>query len=248
LEQQTHHERTRSGDRDGSGAGPPPRRQLVIGGSVLGVVLTVVLAFAAYGAVRDVPYRCFTKEVLEQTGLPIHTGFLACGTWFLWVLAGAGGLLAAAVLARDGRGDRRVPFFLAATALTCLLFLDDFVMLHDRLLPRLGAPEELLYAAYALLLVTLLVRFRSQFVQGGALLAAAAGAFWAASLAADFLQEHWRIHAHVFEDGAKMAGTALWAAFMVSSCLAAVRAAPLRPEEPSNRADAEERPAPAAQP
>lgn len=75
----------------------------------------------------------------------------------------------------------------------------------------------------------LLVRFRRQFVGSGVLLAVAAGAVWAASVAVDFVQGQWGIHALALEDGAKLIGTALWAAFMVWSNLAAVAGGPHKP-------------------
>jgi hypothetical protein len=177
-------------------------------------------------ALIDEPFKTFTKEAAEQAGLASYTGALAEITWFLWVVAGSAGALAVAALARGDRHDDRIPFFVGTTALTTLLLLDDFAMLHDEWLPVIGVPEEAVYLVYAVILVVLLVRFRSGFASGGALLALAAGACWAVSLGADFLQEHWEIHAHLVEDGAKIMGTALWTAFMVWSHLRNVHAVP----------------------
>lgn len=195
----------------------PLRRQAEIAALVAVLVLGLMGAFAVLGRTVDVPYSVFTKEVVEQVGAPSYTGFLAHITWFLWAAAATAGLLTAILLWRLNARDRRVLFFLAASALTAVLLLDDFAMLHEQVMPRLGIPEEALYAFYAACLVALLVWFRPQFAAGGALLAVAAGSFWALSLGADFVQEHVGIHAHFIEDGAKMTGTALWAAFMLTS-------------------------------
>jgi hypothetical protein len=176
------------------------------------------------GMAIDVPFRVFTKEVAEQFRARGYVGFLAHITWFLWVVAGTSGLLAAAALWQRDRKDRRIRFFLATTALTALLLLDDFVMLHEWI-----PTEELLYLAYALMLAGLLLWFRPQFVRAGALLAVLAGALWAVSIGADFIQETWDLDSYVIEDGAKIMGTALWAAFMFWGCLAVVNERPLGP-------------------
>ncbi len=212
-------------ERRDATVGPPLGRQLAVGAVVVAVSLALLGAFGVLGAVLDVPYRIFTKEIAEQFVVASYTGFLAHITWFLWVVAGTAGLLAAAVLRRLDRRDRRIRFFLGTSLLTAVLLLDDFAMLHEQWLPRAGIPEEGLYAFFAVILVVLLLRFRPQFAAGGALLAVAAGASWAASLGADFVQEVWEIHAHAVEDGAKLVGTALWAAFMVWSSLAAIGSA-----------------------
>ena len=186
--------------------GPPLRQQIAVGALVAALVLTLLVGFGVVGVVRHVSYRVFTREVVEQTGVATYTGFLAHITWFLWVVAGTAGLLAAAVLRRRDPSDRRILFFLGTSALTGLLLLDDFVMLHERVWPKLGVPQETLYAVYAVILAALLLRFRRQFVGGGALLAVAAGACWAASLAFDLTAEHWGIPNGAVEDGAKMIG------------------------------------------
>jgi hypothetical protein len=190
------------------------------------LTLALLLAFAVLGAILEKPYGVFTKEVAEQAGVASYTGFLAHITWFLWVIAVSAGMLAAAVLWRAGHVDRRLAFFVATSLFTSLLLLDDFAMLHEQWLPRIGIFEEALYAFYALSLVALLLVFWAQFVRVGALLAMAAGAFWAISVASDLIQEHWGIHAHAIEDGAKMIGTALWAAFMTTGALAVLDAGP----------------------
>ena len=206
--------------------GPPLRQQAVVGAAVVTLVVVLLVGFGVVGAVRDEPYSVFTREVIEQTGVKTYTGFLAHITWFLWVVAGTAGLLAAAVLRRLNPRDPRIPFFLGTSALTGLLLFDDFVMLHERVMPKVGIPQEAQYALYAVILVVLLLWFRPQFKEGGALLAVAAGAFWAVSIASDIPNERWSIPGSAVEDGAKMIGTALWAAFMVWSCLRSVGVEP----------------------
>lgn len=219
-------------------SGPPLGRQLAVAAAVVAAAVTLLGFFGVAGAVIEVPFKVFTKEIAEQFDAASYTGALAHITWFLWVVAGTAGVLAAEVLRRRGVHDRRVPFFLGTSALTALLLLDDFAMLHEQWLPKAGMPEEALYLAFAAGLVVLLIWFRPQFVHGGVLLAVLAGAFWAASLGMDVVQEQWEIHAHAVEDGAKLVGTALWAAFMVWSSLAAMDGASRRTTPPDDPAGA----------
>lgn len=213
-------------DLHGESPGPPLRQQAVVGAAVVALVVVLLAGFGVVGVVRDEPYSVFTREVIEQTGAKTYTGFLAHVTWFLWVVAGTAGLLAAAALRRRDPRDRRIPFFLGTSALTGLLLVDDFAMLHERVLPKVGIPQEAQYGLYAVILLALLLWFRPQFKGGGALLAVAAGAFWAVSIASDIPNERWGIPGCAAEDGAKMIGTALWAAFMVWSCLRSVGVEP----------------------
>ncbi len=196
---------------------PSLRRQAAVAGVVVALVLALLGGMALLGASIQVPFRVFTKEVAEQFQARGYVGFLAHITWFLWVVAGTAGMLAAALLWQRDRRDRRIGFFLGTSLLTAWLLFDDFVMFHEWF-----PIENALYAMYAVILALLLLRFRAQFVRSGALLAVMAGAFWAASIFFDVLQERWQIHAYVLEDGSKMIGTALWTAFMVWSCLRAV--------------------------
>lgn len=212
--------------------GPPLGQQAAVAALVVTLVLALLAACGVVGVVRDTPFRLFTKEVVEQTGVPTLSGFLAHITWFLWVVAGTAGLLAAAMLRRLDPGDRRIRFFLSTSALTAVLLFDDFVMFHERLMPKTGIPQQALYALYAVVLVALLLRFRTQFARGGALLAVAAGAFWAASVVFDLSQERWGFPNAAVEDGSKMIGTALWAAFMVWSSLTSMRVEPQNPCQP----------------
>lgn len=194
----------------------PPRRQVALATMVVAAGVATLAAFGVAGAVLDEPFRVFTKEPVEQfDDVAPYTGVLAHLTWMLWAAAGAISLFTAVVRAQIDATGRDVRFLIAAGGLTAVLLLDDVVMLHDRALPRVGVPEEALYAGYAGAFVVILLRFPTQVLRGDVLIALASGAAWALSLVADFLQEHAGIHAHAFEDGAKMIGAALWALYLV---------------------------------
>ena len=199
-------------------------KQLQVGGTVIGAVLLAMACAAVIGAIANEPYSVFTKEPVEQLGgiLEPYYGVLAHLTWFLWVAGGTAAVLATVILRKVTPSDRRAGFLLTSALLTATLLADDFLLLHDRVLPHFGIPEEVLYVTYGSAFLVLLRWFRSELVERDMLLALAAGSFWAVSLGFDFLQEHFGWHAHVFEDGSKMVGTALWATFLVRRSFGAI--------------------------
>ncbi len=204
------------------------REQALVGALVAGVVLGVMAGAAAIGAIANEPFSVFTKEPIEQFApSKPYAGVLAHLTWFLWVIGGAAAVLASAVLHRMAAADRRIGFLLTSTLLTTALLADDFLLLHDHVLPHFGIPKELPYLVYALVFFVLLLRFRPQIAEGGVLLALGAGAMWAMSLGVDLLdtkliQERFNVSGHALEDGAKLLGTALWATFLVRASLRAI--------------------------
>lgn len=219
-------------------AGTGFRDQALIGASVILVALVLLALVGMVGAVLGEPFQVFTKEPVEQFDAGrAYTGILAHVTWFLWVVGLSLALFATYMLRRQRPGDPRIGFLLATSALTAVLLADDFMLVHDRIFPSVGLPEEGLYVGYAIGLVILLVRFGREFRQADFFLAVAAGAFWGLSLVMDFIQEHAGIHLHVIEDSAKLIGTALWAAFLVrASRTAVLDCVAIRPGRSTDRA------------
>ena len=221
--------------RPDTSATRPLRRQIADGVLVMTLALALLALVGAFGAWRDIPFAVFAKEPVEQAHLRPYVGFLAHITWFLWVVAGTSGVLAAIELRRRHLDPHRVRFFGWTVLLTGLLLFDDFTMLHDGVFPDLNIPQETLYAAYAAFLLVMLVRYRREFLPGGILLALMAGAFWAFSLAFDSIGELYEIQVHVVEDGAKLLGTSFWAAFMVRSGLYSLRSVQCATDEATTR-------------
>lgn len=83
-----------------------------------------------------------------------------------WTTGAAIALFAACLLARARAPAERVHFHLGAGLFTTLLTLDDFFLIHDDLAQRyLGLHERVIYAAYALLFVVLVVRCRREILR-----------------------------------------------------------------------------------
>lgn len=102
-------------------------------------------------------------------------------------------------------------------ALTAVLFLDDFFLLHESLYTTiLGAPELAVYAVYGIAGLAFAWRFRRLLgAEAGALLVLAATAF-VLSTAMDLALPG----RHLLEDGLKLLGIVLWTIFFVGLSVA----------------------------
>jgi len=210
--------------------GPPLRRQAARAALAAAAAGLVLGGFVVLGELVDRPFRYFSKEPVETLGGPGYVGWLAHLGSVVWLAGGASALLAGAVLRLERR--RGAGFLLAAGALTAALVADDLFLLHETVYPALGVPEEVVYATYGVLLVTVAARWRHDVGRHDAALLALALALWAASVGADVVQETRGAlpHHHLLEDGLKLVGTALWTTFLVAAAgrdlRRAVRGAP----------------------
>jgi hypothetical protein len=186
-------------------------RILVLWGPVIGALLLSV----GVGVQPWVDARLLFLDPLAaaQTAPCCHAYFGAMSTLgvFGWAMAAGLCALTAAVLA--ARGDRQAGFFLAALALTALLGLDDALMIHETVGPRLGVAQNLLLAVYAVLGVVYLWPARRRlFEPGGALLIVAIAGF-GVSLGIDVVLSDAQAWVAVVEDAAKFVGITAWLMF-----------------------------------
>jgi hypothetical protein len=166
----------------------------------------------------------------------VHTNGLCCGVYFgamsnlgilLWSAAASCCAFAWLVLASPRRSAER-PFLGAAALLSAALCVDDFFLLHERVLPALGVAQEIVLVAYAVAGVAYLLVFRREIMDRHALVLLIALACLGASLGIDLLVKG--DVAQILEDAAKFVGIAGWAFFHVLRALEAVRAAAPRDE------------------
>ncbi|TYP85257.1 hypothetical protein BD830_101216 [Maritimibacter alkaliphilus HTCC2654] len=67
-----------------------------------------------------------------------------------WIVGATAAACAAIVLRASGAPSRTVAFMTSAGLLTAALGLDDLLLLHERILPKLGIPQKAILLAYAL--------------------------------------------------------------------------------------------------
>lgn len=126
-----------------------------------------------------------------------------------------------------GRGPHLMALMLAQAALlTGFLGIDDLIMLHDSVFPRLGVPEKVTFGVYGLLgLAYLVANWRLILKEEPWLFLAAVG-FLVLSLGVDATDNKaqllWK---QLLEEGAKLMGIAGWCVWHVRLANRAVRGA-----------------------
>ncbi len=137
----------------------------------------------------------------------------------LWAAAAAIAAFAASLT--SAKDMRR--FFIATSAVTAFLMIDDLFMLHEEALPGIGAPEPVVYAFYLAGAAIYGAVYSRRILAGRAALAILAALAMAASLIEDQTKLLWPIHDFV-EDGAKLGAIYCWFLFVVLRARDALRA------------------------
>jgi hypothetical protein len=171
----------------------------------------VLLVFVALlAAATDRPFAYFSRDPASTLDASAYVGVIShVGVLLAWGAAAAA-LLAGAFVARArGRPDA-LPLF-AVGAATGYLALDDLFLLHENVYPELGIRQEVVLVAYGLAAIAFLWWYRELFRAHEWPLLALAVVLLGASLALDLRlgDVHW------LEDGLKLVGLALWAAYVV---------------------------------
>lgn len=192
-------------------------------------VLTLMAGIAWLG---DDWARYLLRDAHSLAELPFFAGIVSNIGVLCWTVALAVCFFSGALIRRK-HAERDVGrFFYAAGALTTLLMLDDFFLLHEDLFRYyLPLPEWLVFGAYAALAVVFLLRYRRVILATEYLLLLLAVALLGLSVAVDVAQqlitpEQFRnIGGYVLEDGYKFAGIVAWTAYFVrtgyAQCMAA---------------------------
>lgn len=111
---------------------------------------------------KQIPLRMFLSDPASIMQAPLWVGIVSNLGILFWSATAAICLFAAARL-RKQKGEREpYAFFLFAGVLTTVLDLDDLLQFHEWIAPkRLHVPELAMYAAYALVTLYFLIRFRN---------------------------------------------------------------------------------------
>lgn len=150
------------------------------------------------------------RDPAQQTGQSSFLGFISnVGVW-LWVCSGTMCLFSAGI-GGFTTGQKQKELLILIGALSLMLAVDDFFLLHDRYLPQ--RPVFLFYAAFAL---TLLIRYfrRIMEIEGFAFLLA--GGLLALSIFTDLNQRKIPFdyaQVQTAEEGFKFVGAASWLYF-----------------------------------
>lgn len=155
------------------------------------------------------------RDPAQQTGASSFIGFLSnIGVW-LWVSAAA--ICFFSVLTgKFVSGSRYRELLFLTGALSLMLAIDDFFMIHDRYID-----QKICYLVYAVFALSLLFRHYRTIIEIDGLAFLTAGFLLAMSIFTDFTQNinpiGYRV-AQVFEEAFKFTGAATWLYF---NCIAA---------------------------
>ncbi|SDJ71473.1 hypothetical protein SAMN04488540_11244 [Ferrimonas sediminum] len=147
------------------------------------------------------------RDPAQQSGQSSFLGFLSnIGTW-VWVSATA--ILVFALWC--GRGRRHGELLLLMAALSSMLAIDDFFMIHDRYVN-----QKICYLAYALFALALVARHFRTIVSSQGFAFLLAGGLLALSIVTDLIQNRLPMdyaHVQVVEEGFKFIGAVTWLYF-----------------------------------
>lgn len=190
----------------------------------LGAILCPLAVMTAVAVQPWVPAADLLRDPIAVAMLTddcchAYQGFVSNLGVLVWWTASAASAFAAAVLFAARRRTEEFSFLVAAAGFTALLALDDLFLLHENVFPRLGVPDAVPMAFYAGLALAYLWCFRRQIFALDWAVFVAAGAALAASILIDqafHSEADWRL---ILEDGAKLIGISLWAAFHLVAAL-----------------------------
>lgn len=121
------------------------------------VVGLVGLVAIAAGIDDDVRVLDLTRDPATLSRAPVHDGLLTTIGGFAWTTAIVVALLGAWLSIDVGR--RR--FLVSLAAVSALLMVDDMFLVHERLAPRIGLSEDVLFLGYGVALAAVLVGGRA---------------------------------------------------------------------------------------
>ncbi|HKN63538.1 MAG TPA: hypothetical protein VJV76_04315 [Gaiellaceae bacterium] len=181
-----------------------------------------VLAVAGVGwRLSSYPFGYFTRDPAATTHQAPYLGMVSFFGLFAWAVAATALLCGGYVASLRGASDRRTALFTGAGVVVYLLF-DDAFQLHEYFYPQyLHVPDTVVELAYVAAVVLLAVRGRRFLASTNLTLLLAAGGFLALSIGLDVLIASERVIA--VEDGSKLIGIFLLAAYGVDTALAESR-------------------------
>lgn len=193
-------------------------RVIVVGAALVVLAVVAVTGLFVLAARRlDIDFSDLSRDPASIVGAPPYTGWYANITIVVWTAAAAVALFAALVMRRADRGRGRM--FLVVGIISAVMVGDDFFQGHEILQYNLGVPGVAVFAAYTLAAVGWAWWFRAT-LGAHVLTVLAAMGCWGVSAAIDTVLDESAPYA--IEDGAKLAGVALWTFLIVRIALIAI--------------------------
>lgn len=158
-----------------------------------------------------------TAAELSDSCCRSYYGFISLLGIMIWVASAAVCLFAAALLFFMGKKNSFLVFALSAGLFTGWLALDDGFLLHERVLPGLGVPQNAVLAGYVIIAFGYLAaNYRILLASDYWLLLAGGGAL-AFSMLVDVVFHSLDPNMVLLEDSAKFVGICAWATFHITT-------------------------------
>lgn len=168
----------------------------------------------------DRPISDFTRDTAAIADIPPYIGLVSNVGILLWCASATIALMAAALMKCTQAHALTARFFMSLGALASILMLDDFFQFHEWIFPKfLGVHEKMIFLLYGILLVYILIRFRSVYLKANYFLLYSALCCLALSVFIDRVPDNVIPYHYLFEDGFKLIGVASWLAFTLQAAL-----------------------------
>lgn len=175
----------------------------------LGVAGAVTLGFYGFAKLHGRSFGDLSRDPVTVLGGVYYTGYYSNLVVLAWSVAAISSVFAGLVLGRAGYREA-ARCLLAGGALSSVMLLDDFFLLHEEVYRHAGVPEFVVYLAYTAGMLGFALRYRHR-LGAGMLLVFGTLSCWGISTVIDLINKG----PFVLEDGAKAAGVALWSLLMI---------------------------------
>jgi hypothetical protein len=169
--------------------------------------LLIGSVFAIHYSMK-VPLDELVRDLSAVAELPPHTSFLSQTGLLLWSAAAAVCFFCFMVIPKTPGSLKWRRFLLVSGMLTLMLNLDDAFLVHERVLPHFGFPQNLLMGCYLGFMLAYLLWFRTLILNTEYILLAMALFFFGVSVTFDIFEL--RMMGLLVEDGAKIVGIVAW--------------------------------------
>lgn len=159
------------------------------------------------------------RDPAQLSGKSSFLGFLSNAGIWIWVSSAAICIFSGFNFHGTAADGKLKELLFLTGALSLLLAIDDFYMIHDRYVN-----QKICYLAYAVLAGALLVRHYSKIIEINGFSFLLAGSLLALSILTDLIQSHIPLSyssTQILEEGFKFVGASTW--FYFSCCISSIR-------------------------
>ena len=188
---------------------------------ILGASIAILSPVLFLNIWKGIPITILTSDPSVIGGIGPHVGFLSQLGIFFWASASAICFFTAYSISTKPNVGTVKPFFLSSGLLSLLLGIDDVFLLHERIFPHIGIPQELVMVAYAALVLIWLIKFYPFILRSEFTLLFISLLFFGLSILVDLIKLDipGRL---LLEDGAKLVGIVSWLTYFFNVGVVAI--------------------------